>query len=216
MSSDLAQISKQNRKRYSDRYAELGYHIRTLGWGTREQQQIRFDQSLNAGLDLNGKSLLDIGCGFGDYFDHLMQRGVEIDEYLGWDLSPDLIEEARDRHKEFDDARFEVHDLFAAEPAPVADVVVLIGVLNLRYDEFDNYDYSRRAIQKAFTLARNGIIVDFLSSHRIDAYPEEDFVFYHDPKVMLEIAFDLTGNVCLKHDYAPIPQKEFMLTLHKS
>ena len=216
MDSDISQISNQNRRRYSNRYEELGYHIRTLGWGTREQQQIRFGQSLNAGLDLNGKALLDIGCGFGDYFDHLLRRGIEVDVYQGWDLSPNLIKEAQSRHGEFDEAQFEVRDLFAVESEPVADVAVLIGVLNLKYDEIDNYDYSRRAIKQAFGLVREGLIVDFLSARRTDAYPKEDFVFYHEPEVMLDFAFDLTSNVCLKHDYMPLPQKEFMLTLHKS
>jgi hypothetical protein len=68
-------------------------------------------------------------------------------------------------------------------------------------------------IQKAFSSVSETLVVDFLSLYRTPDYPEEDFVFYHDPSAMLTFALSLTPNVRLIHDYAPIPQKEFMLVL---
>jgi len=62
---------------------------------------------------------------------------------------------------------------------------------------------------------RELLVVDFLSLQYAPNYPKEDFVFYHDPLKMLEFAFELTPNVLLKHNYAPIPQREFMLYLYK-
>jgi hypothetical protein len=59
------------------------------------------------------------------------------------------------------------------------------------------------------------LVVDFLSTYRTPDYPQEDFIFYHDPKIMLDFALNLSANVVLKHNYAAIPQKEFMLFIYK-
>ena len=45
--SKLETIAKQTCSRYSQRYREMGYNVRTLGWGSTEQQELRFDRVLN-------------------------------------------------------------------------------------------------------------------------------------------------------------------------
>jgi len=98
----------------------------------------------------------------------------------------------------------------------VADAGIMLGVLNLNLKEkFDNYAYSELFIEKAFGCVKKLLVVDFLSEEITAPYPKEDFVFYHNPARMLEFAFTLTPNVVLKHNYQPIPQKEFMLYLYK-
>ena len=215
MDVDISELSNKNRKRYSKRYDDIGYDIRTIGWGSERQQRLRFKQTFYSGVKLEGKELLDIGCGFGDYLAFLFDQNIDVGSYLGWDLSSKLISEARERYGEYGEATFNVQDLFEVEPEPVADVAVMIGLLNLKYEEVDNYEYSRKAIQKAFELVREGLVVDFLSVHRTESYPKEDFVFYHDPSKMMNHALGLTNDVRLLHDYDPIPQKEFMLVLLK-
>ena len=46
MNNDISNISSSMEKRYTDRYIEMGRSIKTLGWGSTEQQQYRFDQTL--------------------------------------------------------------------------------------------------------------------------------------------------------------------------
>lgn len=214
----LARISQQTVERYSGRYRTMGYDVKTLGWGTAEQQQYRFGRTLTGGIRFDGKSVLDIGCGFGDYRDFLRRQGVSISRYIGWDINQDLVEEARRRHAAEADVRFEQYDL-ARSPLPrepVADIGIMLGVLNFNLKEtLDNYDYSRMTIEKAFRLVRDALVVDFLSTRMTETYPKEDFVFYHRPEAMLEIALSLSPDVVLKHDYAPIPQKEGMLFICK-
>ena len=62
---------------------------------------------------------------------------------------------------------------------------------------------------------KNLLIVDFLSFKTTSDYKKEDFVFYHKPDEILKFALSLSENVVLKHNYAPIPQKEFMLFIYK-
>lgn len=216
MDKVFSDISQKMIDRYSKRYKELGYNVRTLGWGTEEQQHYRFKQSLSVIDFSNNKSILDIGCGFGDYLALLMAERKPFKQYIGWDLNPDLIAEAKQIWKKSDSV-FEVNNIGEEkERTQVADIAVMFGVLNLNFHEtFDNYEYSFKFIQNAFSLVNEVLVVDFLSSKFNPEYPKEDFVFYHDPAKMLEFGLSLTPNVILKHNYAPIPQKEFMLFLYK-
>ena len=92
----------------------------------------------------------------------------------------------------------------------------MFGLLNWKLDsEEKNYQYSIDLIESAFNAVSETLIVDFLSTNYYEGYPIEDFVFYHDPAIMIKRVNQLTCNFELIHNYKPIPQKEFMLILHK-
>lgn len=207
----LKQLSESTISRYLERYNRLGRDVKTLGWGNQEQQSFRFKQVMRI-MQMSGKSLLDIGCGFGDFLSACKEDDTNISKYIGWDINPALIEEAKKSHVE---SSFEVVDLASLESVPtVAQVGVMLGVLNLNFkNQYDNFEFSKLMITRAFCAVSDALIVDFLSSHRAPNYPKEDFVYYHDPEEVLSFALSLTPNVRLHHDYEAIPQKEFMLVL---
>jgi len=215
MNDPLSKISASMIERYSKRYKELGYHVRTLGWGNEDQQQARFRASLREINFGDGKSVLDIGCGFGDFLSLLKSEHKAVKSYLGWDINPDLIQEAKGRWK--NEAEFEVVNMGSYKPEfPVADIGFMFGVLNLNLkDTLDNYAYSEQFIRNAFACVNELLVVDFLSNRLHPDYPQEDFVFYHDPVKMFEFGLSISPNVKICHNYAPIPQKEFMLFLYK-
>ena len=218
MREELTDISRKTIARYSARYQRLGYDVKTLGWGTTEQQIYRFRQTLDSSVDFNGRSIIDIGCGFGDYYDFLKSTGITLSSYTGWDVNPDLVNEAKIRHFSRKEANFQVQDMFKIpeKTEPFCDIGVSLGTLNFNLKEgFDNLNYSKLFIRKAFSIVREALIVDFLSSFRHELYPQEDFVYYHDPRVMMEFASTLSPDFILKHNYTPIPQKEFMLIIYK-
>ena len=218
MDQKLQKIAQSTKKRYSKRYAELGYHVRTLGWGSTEQQEYRFMQTLMGKIDLSGKHVLDIGCGFGDYLDFLEDRDVNVKSYTGWDINPDLIKEARKRHAKCKKAEFRVVDITNPDhtAANQFDICIMLGLLNFNLkSDYDNVAFSKMAMANAFTQTKGVLILDFLSSFKDKSYPPEDFVFYHNPGDMLNHALTLTDNVMIKHDYPSIPQKEMMLFLYK-
>ncbi|MGB0983041.1 MAG: methyltransferase type 11 [Saprospiraceae bacterium] len=218
MDAVLKNISTNMIERYSNRYKKLGRNIKTLGWGSVEQQLYRFEQTLQTGVDFSDKRILDIGCGFGDYYDYITaQRKIEIQSYQGYDLNDDLINAAQQEYINDSKSAFQVSNILEKKvEEPVADIGVMLGVLNLNFkEEYDNYAYSKKIITNAFSLVKDYLIVDFLSTNLDSSYPKEDFIFYHNPAQMLEFAFSLSENVSLKHDYASIPQKEFMLIIKK-
>ncbi len=211
----LKTISEETIKRYSTRYKKMGCDVKTLGWGSTEQQKYRFAQTIDCNIDFKNKSILDIGCGFGDYLDFLLENDIKIKNYIGYDLNAELIGEAQKKHT-YEFATFDVENILDTQKQNVADIGVMLGLLNFNLkNTMDNIEYSKLAIQQAFSMVNEVLIVDFLSMHLTPNYAKEDFVFYHNPSAMLDFALTLSRNVFLKHNYAPIPQKEFMLFIYK-
>lgn len=216
-SKQMAEIATQMIARYSERYNNLGYSVHTLGWGSKEQQTYRFAQSLSL-IDFSPeKSILDIGCGFGDYLALITAQEKSYKNYYGWDINPDLINEAKRIWGDNKNVAFSVMNLGMMDSfKEVADIGVMFGVLNLNLgDKMDNYEYSFKMIRNAFECVKEVLVVDFLSNRFTPDYAPESFVFYHDPARVLDFALSLSPNVVIKHNYSPIPQKEFMLFIYK-
>lgn len=202
-------------KRYSERFKKFGCDVKTLGWGSKEQQIRRFHEFTKHVPNIHNKSIIDIGCGLGDYYNFLGKGGCL--NYLGLDINPDLIDAANENFKDNASVNFTCKDLlFEKSESPIANVGVMVGVLNLNLkDEMDNFEFSKKLIRNAFTYVNELLVVDFISSFTTDDYPEEDFIYYHKPQDVLEFCFSLTNNVSLFHNYQPIPQKEFLVCLQK-
>ena len=98
LASNVAkQLSAEQRKRIieSQRYALIqhGYHPNSLLWSNTEVQELRFKILVDIGIE-QGDSVLDVGCGFGDFADYLSRQGKPI-EFMGIDISEELLAEGR-------------------------------------------------------------------------------------------------------------------------
>lgn len=211
--SIIKKIEEQDNERYSKRLKKLGPVVRALGWDTKENQWKRFESAVSL-INLEGKNIVDIGCGFGDFFEFLKERKVKIASYTGIDINEDLLAIAKTRHP---NGIFKYSNILLEPPKrEIADIGFAFGTLNFNLRRKpNNYEYAREFIKKALGLCKEALLVDMLSSYLDKSYPKEDFVFYYSPEKMLKFAQTLTPNVVLKHDYQPIPQKEFMLCLRK-
>ncbi|MDD5433312.1 MAG: class I SAM-dependent methyltransferase [Candidatus Pacebacteria bacterium] len=209
----LKLIEEKDNQRYTGRLEKLGSSIKTLGWDNKENQWKRF-ASLVEILDLSSQSIVDIGCGFGDFLTFLQEKKIKFSSYIGIDINEDLLKVARAKHPGF---RFTCRNVLLNPPKKkLADIGFAFGILNLNHKGSpDNYEYAQDFIKKIFDLCKKVLVVDMLSANLDKSYPKEDFVFYYEPQKMLDFSFTLTKNVVLKHDYPPIPQKEFALYLKK-
>lgn len=86
---------QQTIQRYNQRLDALGPTDKALGW-TRENNHIRL-KALVADFwdEIPQSSLLDAGCGFGDLLGVLQKENHPPKSYLGYDINPRLIEEAK-------------------------------------------------------------------------------------------------------------------------
>jgi SAM-dependent methyltransferase len=189
-------------KRYSARLREHGDDIRTLASGTEERRRVRFDVLTDVGVE-TGASIVDVGCGFGDYFGYLRERGIVVD-YTGIDINPDLVAVARAKYPS---ARFLVDDI-QRNPPPPCDFFVSTSAFNLRLDHEDNYQFAAEMLRIMYGQARRGVAVDFLTSY-VD-YPSPHG-FHYEPERLLTIAKRLTKRVAIRHDY---PLFEFCVYLY--
>lgn len=188
-------MRKEQRKRIVDRHRDsltrYGYHPNALYWSSREIQEIRFSILAEIGIE-SGESVLDVGCGFGDFKGWFeKQRGVL--EYTGIDLSPDLLAEARLLHP---DAEFFEGDLFDMTFANQSfDWIILSGALNEPLH--DEGSYAHRTVARMFELCRRGVAFNLLDIRYLRASDLQS----HQPEEVLSYCRSLSPDCTLRDDY---------------
>lgn len=110
---------------------------RVQGWHSYASQQERF-QALCQPLALAGKSVLDIGCGYGDLKRYLDKQKISVDSYLGIDQQSAFIKSARQHFINSDNTDFIKAD-FSNITLPKADIVIASGSLNYRSRQANHY-----------------------------------------------------------------------------
>lgn len=189
---------------YSKRYKQFGYSPKSLGWD-KGKQQVRFDV-LTSQYDFNGRRVLDIGCGFGDFATYLHSKHIDC-EYTGVDLSEEFIGVAQQLHPE---AQFLLGDFLTIDFTQSFDYAIASGTFNLRFSDGGNYRFLQSVIDKVYGLCSDGFAFDFLSD-KVD-YELPD-TFHYAPERVLAMAYGYSRNVVLRNDYMPF---EFSLFVHKN
>jgi len=155
-------LNQTQRKRVieSQRYALMqhGYHPHSLLWSNTEVQELRFKILADIGIG-RGDSVLDVGCGFGDFADYLKRQNKAV-EFTGIDVSEELLLEGQ---KHFPELKLIQGDLFDFNPAPQSyDYVTLSGALNRKYDGAS--DYTFQLITRMFETCKKGIAFNLLDA----------------------------------------------------
>ena len=179
-----------------------------VGWGSRADQWLRFEQ-LFRGLEIAGRRILDVGCGLGALVEFLDERAGGEFDYLGVDLAPGLVRRAQERvadRQGMRQPRFAVVDILDPEAElGQHDLVVLSGALSYRVE--DNEGLAAAMIERMAGLATEAVALNFLSSY-VDYQLDKNF--HYSPEKMFRLARTLCPRVALYHDY---PLYEFTLQL---
>lgn len=187
---------------YQDKFKQFGVSPASLLWKTRGAAHQRFRQFW-AEIDFDSKSVLDVGCGFGEFgkFLHKRYEGVS---YTGVDITPEFVETAK---KEVPGGKFFVADLFKLDDPPSQgfgeakyDVVVASGVLNSNVGA-DNLEYRKKGIKKIFDLTTGVFAFNMLGAHPQPANEKDSNVWYADSLEILEYCMSLTPRVILRANY---------------
>jgi len=190
-------------KRYNKRYKEHGYSSLSLGWGEHGKQNIRFEVLYNIGIKRDS-SILDVGCGFGDFYTFLKEKGWH-GNYLGIDIVDNLLHEAK---KQNNDINVKNIDILNSNFIQKYDYVVCSGIFGAKFKHEDNYIYIERVLSKMYQLSNKGVVADFISTH-VDFQAELNF--HADPCEIIKITKNITNRVVIRHDYLPF---EFASYLH--
>lgn len=190
-------------ERYNERFKQHGATIETLASGNEERRLIRFQVLTEIG-ELSGQKILDLGCGFGDFYNFLKSKGIECD-YTGYDINPAMINVAKERYPE---VNFKIVDILEDE-FPIFDYILSTSTFNNKLQYEDNYCFIEQVLKIAYKHTRKGVAIDFLSTY-VDF--KREYAFYYQPEKIFQIAKNITRRVCLRHDY---PLYEFCIFLYK-
>ncbi|MDG6218719.1 MAG: class I SAM-dependent methyltransferase [Candidatus Thermoplasmatota archaeon] len=192
MNQEDIRITQQ---RYRERYQTFGYSPKTLGWGKNGRQELRFSILTQVG-DLNGKTVLDVGCGFGDLYGFLKTKGW-FGSYIGIDFVDELIQEGK---KRYPDAEFIIGDFENIVIEQKIDYIISSGMFNFRLETEDNWTYIDRMLRKMLAIASNAVAVDFMTSWVDYQHP---IAFHADPCLLLQKISQLTRRFVIRGDYMP-------------
>lgn len=184
---------------YEEFLAEHHDDARKVAWRTRHDQELRFENLLEA-LDDDGEpfSILDVGCGLGDLFGYLGATGRRA-EYLGIDIVPEMVERARNRHP---GGRFEVLDLLAQTPSPATfDLVVASGSLTVRVPKHELF--VDKMLRRMLAVSAGTVAVNFQSTRSFRQNPlaaDDPDLFHVDPVAMYATCRRLCRWTALRED----------------
>ena len=82
---------------YTKKIALHGFTARGVAWDSARTQRRRFAVLAEQLGNLRDSTLVDAGCGFGDFYLYLDERGNLPRRYTGIDLIPEMAAEARNR-----------------------------------------------------------------------------------------------------------------------
>jgi SAM-dependent methyltransferase len=164
-------------------------------WGSRDSQRARY-QVLLEQLPLHDATVLEVGCGFGDFLDYAAEHGVRPARYLGVDLSARIVAGAQQRHPE---GEFAVLDVLHSDPPLRPDFVLASGIMAVAVEGYA--EYVLRTLRRFHALAGRGFGLNFLStcSTRPDGVSQ-----YVEPAWLLGLFQRQIDWRCrLIHDYRP-------------
>jgi SAM-dependent methyltransferase len=165
------------------------------GQSSHELRHLQFLRLLDGDADA---SVLDLGCGYGDFLRFLRERGHR-GTFIGYDIAPGMIETARALRGEAADRRWRV----GAQPAEAADFAIASGIFNVKGEVADASwtAYVHQTIDILARAGRRGFAFNVLS---LSSDPERrrPDLYYADPAGLLSHCLSRYGrSVALLQDY---------------
>ena len=192
---------------YRKQFKKHGYSPMALGW-TKGKQDIRFEV-LTSFFNLENKSILDLGCGFGDLNRYIREKITKNFSYTGIDVVPEFISKAIEMKKSDDDSKFLLGDFISTNLDKKFDIVLGSGIFNHKFSKGNNNEFIKNALFKAYDSAIEGVAFDFLTN-RVEY--ELPHAYYSDPREVLALGLLKSNNIIFRADYFPF---EYAIAVYK-
>lgn len=178
-------------KHYQKLMGKYGDHdVRALNWSSEESQFHRFLILTQIG-NLDFCSVLDAGCGFGDFVPHLRNRFPNM-IYTGLDLNPEFVAVCKERYptEEFIQGNL-------LEPLIDSyDYVLASGTFGYAIEDYRNQYFE--CIRNLFNACHKGVAINLLNARGHD--PDPLYATF-DPIDVHLFAMELTNRFILRQDY---------------
>jgi len=188
----MRETSKKILSFYDQHIDEFGSGPRAVGWSDTKSQETRFAAMCKVG-DLDNRSVLDVGCGLGDFYIYLKDRYQGV-EYTGIDINPRYIEQAKALYL---DAHFEVADFGAYESGPF-DYICASGVFAVKIPNYREGYFGQ--IKKMVKMARKGVSFTMLNEKN---HPNDETYAAYSAEKVKNFCLTLADDSILVQDYLP-------------
>ncbi|MGB5734323.1 MAG: class I SAM-dependent methyltransferase [Thiohalocapsa sp.] len=174
---------------YRNALASYGHNAEGVHWASQRTQQARFEALRRfLPLDLSDLTLVDVGCGLGDFYQYLVHQRDRPRRYIGIDVVAPMVEAAAERTGCEILQRDALHDAL-----PGADYYVCSGAMNTLTRE-----ESEQFIRRCFGAATQGFVFNLLKGR------QRPGVFNHCmPDDLRPLAAEYDIEPCFAEDYLP-------------
>lgn len=188
---------------YDKAFQMFGDRPEAVRWTSRGQR-LRYECLLAIDDNLDGKKILDYGCGKGDFYEFLKEKDISV-HYTGFDINEKLISLAKQK---FPECKFRVFDMVKDELDEDFDYIILCGVFNLNVAGIA--ESITRTLTGLFQHCRSALAFNALSRYE----PKKGYeLHYVSPTELFDFAVNnLSPFVSLIHDRIPY---DFTLLVRK-
>ena len=184
---------------YSEALRTHGRSPGAVGWRNEKQHALRFQRLISV-LDHPDRLgvVLDYGCGFGSFLSFLEDEQLNVDEYVGVDISRSQLAEAQ---RTVRNSSIPCTLLETSSPSLTCDYVFISGTFNLRMEigEREWEEFVWETLSSLWEMTRCGLAVNFLSTH-VDW--QDESLFYVDPSSLIRrVLRELTPRLVVDHSY---------------
>lgn len=201
----MASQAELTLKHYKKNFQKYGVDAKSLSWGSKGAAHQRF-RAIWKEINFDNKSVLDVGCGFGEMARFLYRRYKDVN-YKGVDIVPEFVENARKIHPYY---TFEERDFFVNPGQEMFDIVIASGTLNSNLGE-ENMAFRKKAIKTMFFHTKKICVFNMLGGHPKTQTPKGSNVWYADSLEILEYCMSLTRRVVLRANYHP---RDFTIVMY--
>jgi SAM-dependent methyltransferase len=187
-------------KYYSDKITTFGDSPNGVDWNSIESQYLRFDQLSKVISEHSNFTILDYGCGSGEYVKYLDSKmDDEKYSYIGYDISNSMLNLAREKFKFKNNVFFD-----SIMPSKNVDFTIASGIFNVRLDIVSNLDWNKYIIETLNSI--NEVSSEGFSFNALTKYSDKeymkDYLYYADPLALFDYCkLNFSKNVALLHDY---------------
>lgn len=176
---------------YQNNYDTYGVSAEGVAWDSVQTQKRRFSAIASCLGDIKTDTLVDAGCGFGDFYIYLKEKNKVPKVYTGLDLCVPMVKEAKVRT----DCKIVQRNILR-QTIPMADWYVASGSMNL-LTRLETHIF----IQRCFEKSRKGFVFNLLYGKEHGGKEDADAYSYWMPHEIMKLCKPLSVKVQIKEGY---------------
>lgn len=198
---NFGDVNRKMNEVYDDAFANGKDRFGRVLGSDAHRQYMRFSEIVEfiPGIADTKLSILDVGCGNGEFYEYLNFRGFH-GRYVGIDINEKLVNEANERFPEsrFPGTSFKVGEIFASDVG-THDFVVCSGLFNI--DVGQTTEFHEAIVEAMFKAAKNAAIFNAVTT--FTSFKAES-MYYIDVRDLINfVVTSVSPRFQLRHHFLP-------------